>query len=99
MAPTRELVLQIAGQVAKYCAPLGCRAVAVYGGTPKWEQAVELEAGCELVVATLGRLLDFLGIYGSGGQGSPGHLRDGGGDAKGWAAADVTIHGDVVGSH
>ena len=42
MAPTRELVLQIKGQAAKYGAPLGCRAVAVYGGTPKWEQAAEL---------------------------------------------------------
>ena len=41
MAPTRELVLQIKGQAAKYGAPLGCRAVAVYGGTPKWEQAAE----------------------------------------------------------
>jgi len=71
MAPTRELVLQIKGQAVKYGASLGCRAVAVYGGTPKWEQAAELEAGCELVVATPGRLLDFLGIYGSKGQGGP----------------------------
>ena len=65
MAPTRELVIQIKGVAAKYGAPLGCRAVAVYGGTPKWEQAAELQAGCEIVIATPGRLLDLLDLYSS----------------------------------
>ena len=59
-------------QAATTCSP-GCnhRKSRLQPYAPHCEQAAELEAGCELVVATPGRLLDFLGIYGSKGQGGP----------------------------
>jgi ATP-dependent RNA helicase DDX5/DBP2 len=63
MAPTRELVLQIAGEAAKYGNALGIRTVAVYGGAAKWEQAQQLQAGCEVVVATPGRLMDLQNLH------------------------------------
>lgn len=60
MAPTRELAIQIASEAVKFGEPVGCRAVAVYGGAPKPRQANAMKKGCELIVATPGRLLDFL---------------------------------------
>jgi len=63
MAPTRELVLQIKGEATKYGSALDCRTVAVYGGVPKWEQALELQGGCELIVATPGRLMDLQNLH------------------------------------
>ena len=61
IAPTRELVMQIAKdgrQLARYT-PL--RIVAVYGGTDYQGQIRQLEKGrCDIVVATPGRLLDYV---------------------------------------
>ena len=64
MAPTRELVLQITDEAAKYGSAVGCRTVAVYGGAPKWKQAEELKGGCDVVVATPGRLMDLQNLHG-----------------------------------
>jgi len=62
IAPTRELVMQIAkdGQgLAKYT---GLRIVAVYGGTDYQKQMEQLQRGrVDVVVATPGRLLDYVG--------------------------------------
>ncbi len=62
LAPTRELVMQLAKdgqQLAKYT-PL--RIAAVYGGTDYEKQMRYLtEKRCDVVAATPGRLLDFLG--------------------------------------
>lgn len=62
IAPTRELVMQIAkdgNQLAKYT-PL--RIAAVYGGTDYQKQMRRLEQGrIDVVVATPGRLLDYVG--------------------------------------
>ncbi len=61
IAPTRELVMQIAkdgNQLAKYT-PL--RIVAVFGGTDYQQQMRKLEQGrVDVVVATPGRLLDYV---------------------------------------
>ena len=65
MAPTRELALQIKAEATKFGAPLGCRAVAVYGGAPKWGQTAELQRGCEIIIATPGRMMDMLDLHGS----------------------------------
>ena len=65
MAPTRELALQIKGEATKFGAPLRCRAVAVYGGAPKWAQTQELQRGCEIVIATPGRMMDMLDLHGT----------------------------------
>ncbi len=61
IAPTRELVIQIAKDadaIGKYC-PLSC--IAVYGGMDYDRQRAELKgAPVDLLVATPGRLLDFV---------------------------------------
>lgn len=61
LAPTRELVIQISKDalaIGKYC---GLRSLAVYGGMDYERQKREvLDAPVDLLVATPGRLLDFV---------------------------------------
>ena len=61
IAPTRELVIQIckdAASLGKYC---GLRSLAVYGGMDYERQKREvMDAPVDLLVATPGRLLDFV---------------------------------------
>ncbi|KAI6694596.1 hypothetical protein NL676_022306 [Syzygium grande] len=59
-APTRELAHQIYLECKKFSKSHGLRVSAVYGGMSKLEQFKELKAGCEIVVATPGRLIDML---------------------------------------
>ncbi|KAK1317139.1 DEAD-box ATP-dependent RNA helicase 24 [Acorus calamus] len=59
-APTRELAHQIYLEAKKFAKPHGIRVSAVYGGMSKLEQFKELKAGCEIVVATPGRLIDMI---------------------------------------
>ncbi|CAL1377930.1 unnamed protein product [Linum trigynum] len=59
-APTRELAHQIYLEAKKFAKPYGLRVSAVYGGMSKLEQFKELKAGCEIVVATPGRLIDMI---------------------------------------
>jgi ATP-dependent RNA helicase DBP3 len=60
IAPTRELALQIAGVLDEAGSKVGIKTVCVYGGVPKREQAQALRAGAAIVVATPGRLEDFM---------------------------------------
>ncbi|KAK9984325.1 hypothetical protein SO802_033850 [Lithocarpus litseifolius] len=59
-APTRELAHQIFLEAKKFSKSHGIRVFAVYGGMSKLEQFKELKAGCEIVVATPGRLIDMI---------------------------------------
>ncbi|KAF8401320.1 hypothetical protein HHK36_012254 [Tetracentron sinense] len=59
-APTRELAHQIYLESKKFAKSNGIRVSAVYGGMSKLDQFKELKAGCEIVVATPGRLIDML---------------------------------------
>ncbi|GLT43120.1 hypothetical protein SLA2020_170910 [Shorea laevis] len=59
-APTRELAHQIYLETKKFAKSYGIRASAVYGGMSKLDQFKELKAGCDIVVATPGRLIDML---------------------------------------
>lgn len=59
-APTRELAQQIYLEAKKFAKLHGIRVSAVYGGMSKLDQFKELKAGCEIVVATPGRLIDML---------------------------------------
>ncbi|XP_062143248.1 DEAD-box ATP-dependent RNA helicase 24 [Alnus glutinosa] len=59
-APTRELAHQIYLEAKKFSKSHGIRVAAVYGGMSKLEQFKELKAGCEIVVATPGRLIDLI---------------------------------------
>merc|ERR1719322_955987 len=60
MAPTRELAQQIEEETNKFGTPLGIRTVAVIGGLSREEQGFKLRLGCEIVIATPGRLIDVL---------------------------------------
>ncbi len=59
IAPTRELALQVAGDVALAGANRGTRSVTVYGGVPYEPQLDALQRGVDIVVGTPGRLLDL----------------------------------------
>jgi len=60
LAPTRELACQILVECEKFGRSSGIRAVCCYGGVPKGQQARDLRYGAEIVIATPGRLIDFL---------------------------------------
>ncbi|KAK3073264.1 RNA-dependent ATPase [Teratosphaeriaceae sp. CCFEE 6253] len=59
VSPTRELAMQIHEQLVKLAEPAGVKVTCVYGGTSKDEQRKTLK-GTHIVVATPGRLNDFL---------------------------------------
>ncbi|MBV7315334.1 DEAD/DEAH box helicase [Shewanella sp. NIFS-20-20] len=61
LAPTRELVAQLADKLAVYSAGTGLRIVALYGGANIQVQRKQLIAGTDIVIATPGRLFDLLG--------------------------------------
>jgi superfamily II DNA/RNA helicase len=60
ICPTRELAIQVAGEAERFAKHLGFRTVLAYGGTSSGHQKQELHQGVDLLVATPGRLLDFL---------------------------------------
>lgn len=59
-APTRELAQQIYSETKKFAKPYGIRVSGIFGGMSKFEQFKELKAGCEIVIATPGRLIDMI---------------------------------------
>lgn len=60
VSPTRELAMQTHEQMARLAALVGLRCVCLYGGASKDEQRAQLRRGCDVVVATPGRLKDFM---------------------------------------
>ena len=60
VTPTRELAAQIDNVAKAVCAKTGQRAVIVMGGAKFDKQIRELERGCDLLVATPGRLIDLM---------------------------------------
>ncbi|KAL2621551.1 hypothetical protein R1flu_001756 [Riccia fluitans] len=61
MAPTRELAQQIEEETVRFARFLNnIRVVSIVGGQSIEKQAFKLRQGCEIVVATPGRLLDCL---------------------------------------
>ncbi len=62
IAPTRELAMQIATQAEKYSKHLaGVKTVCVVGGVPYNVQRRKLSRPYDVLIATPGRLIDFLG--------------------------------------
>lgn len=62
LAPTRELAQQIQSVASEYGIHVtpAIRNTCIFGGSPKGPQARDLERGVEVVIATPGRLIDFL---------------------------------------
>jgi ATP-dependent RNA helicase DeaD len=60
LAPTRELAVQISGEINKFAKYTGLKNVTIYGGQSINVQFNDLERGVEIVVATPGRLIDHL---------------------------------------
>jgi len=62
MAPTRELAQQILTVAKTFGASTGTRSTCLFGGAPKGFQIRDIENGCEIVIATPGRLLDIINM-------------------------------------
>ena len=60
LAPTRELVVQIAEEADFFAEAAGLRLTTIFGGVDHDKQRREIAQGPHLIVATPGRLLDFL---------------------------------------
>lgn len=60
VAPTRELCIQIFDEARRLTYRSMLRACVVYGGAPIREQRDDLRKGCDVLVATPGRLKDFM---------------------------------------
>ena len=61
LSPTRELALQTAKEIKKFSKKLSnLKSVAFYGGADYGSQSRALSKGCQVVVGTPGRTLDFI---------------------------------------
>jgi superfamily II DNA/RNA helicase len=60
VAPTRELALQVAGDLTLAAQDRGNRILTVYGGVPYDGQLNALTSGVDVVVGTPGRLIDLM---------------------------------------
>ena len=60
LTPTRELCIQVTQALRAYGAPKGIDPVAVFGGAPIRTQQAQLRQGGQVVVGTVGRVLDLI---------------------------------------
>jgi ATP-dependent RNA helicase DeaD len=60
LTPTRELCIQVTQAIRSYGARKGVDVVAVFGGAPIRSQQAQLRAGGQVVVGTVGRVLDLI---------------------------------------
>lgn len=60
VCPSRELATQIFDESRRFCYRSMLRPCVIYGGGPIIEQQIQLSKGCDVLVATPGRLCDFI---------------------------------------
>jgi ATP-dependent RNA helicase DeaD len=60
LTPTRELCIQVTQALRTYGSRKGVDVVAVFGGAPIRSQQAQLRAGGQIVVGTVGRVLDLI---------------------------------------
>ncbi|MBZ0086603.1 MAG: ATP-dependent RNA helicase RhlB, partial [Thermomonas sp.] len=60
LAPTRELAIQIHKDAMKFASDLGLKFALVYGGVDYDKQREQLQAGADVIIATPGRLIDYV---------------------------------------
>ena len=61
LVPTRELAIQVAGEMNKLAKYTETKVAAIYGGQNMRNQIIRLERGVHIIVATPGRLIDHIG--------------------------------------
>lgn len=59
LVPTRELVMQVVSEVKKLTTYMSVVSLGVYGGVNTRPQMAAVEQGCDVIVATPGRLMDL----------------------------------------
>jgi ATP-dependent RNA helicase DDX5/DBP2 len=62
LAPTRELAVQIQEVTRQFGNAARINSTCLYGGAPKSQQIRNVRQGCEIIVATPGRLLDLINM-------------------------------------
>jgi ATP-dependent RNA helicase DeaD len=60
LVPTRELALQVSGEIASFVSGPAPRLATIYGGASMGEQLRRLSRGVDIVVGTPGRVLDHI---------------------------------------
>ncbi|KAL2020969.1 hypothetical protein VTK56DRAFT_7743 [Thermocarpiscus australiensis] len=60
VCPSRELAVQIFNEARKFCYRTMLRPCVVYGGGSFKDQIEQLQKGCDVLVASPGRLVDFI---------------------------------------
>ncbi len=60
LTPTRELCIQVTQALRAYAKPKGIEPVAVFGGAPIRDQQARLKTGGQIVVGTVGRVMDLI---------------------------------------
>jgi ATP-dependent RNA helicase DeaD len=60
LTPTRELCIQVTQALRSYARHRGIEPVAVFGGAPIRDQQARLKTGGQIVVGTVGRVLDLI---------------------------------------
>ncbi|WQF83221.1 Putative ATP-dependent RNA helicase DEAD-box, Helicase superfamily 1/2, ATP-binding protein [Colletotrichum destructivum] len=60
VCPTRELAIQIFNEARKFCYRTMLRPCVAYGGGPIRDQIQQLGKGCDVLIASPGRLCDFI---------------------------------------
>lgn len=60
VCPTRELAIQIFMEARKLCYRSMLRPCVIYGGGPIRHQMDQLALGCDILIASPGRLIDFI---------------------------------------
>jgi ATP-dependent RNA helicase DeaD len=60
LTPTRELCIQVTQALRAYAEHLDVEVVAVFGGAPIRSQQAQLRKGAQIVVATVGRMMDLM---------------------------------------
>jgi ATP-dependent RNA helicase RhlE len=61
LVPTRELCVQVEAVMRNLAKALKLHSALIYGGVGLRPQAIQLKRGCDVIVATPGRLLDHIG--------------------------------------
>jgi len=60
VCPTRELATQIFDDARRLCYRSMLRPCVAYGGVPSRLQREELQKGCDILIGTPGRIIDFM---------------------------------------